>query len=217
MSGPATPRVRPAPDRRPGDHGGSSVTRGRAPRAFVALLRGVNVGTAKRLPMAGLRELLSGLGFTGVATLLNSGNAVFHAGRGTAAQHAAHIRTAIAHRFDFDVPVVVVPQADWAAIVAACPFETPAPEHSRLLVAFAQDGAALQELAAVAALAAPAERFAVGRHAAYLHCPGGILGSRAAEALLGRFGKTVTTRNWATVLKLQALLGAAGGEGPQPR
>ena len=48
---------------------------------FVALLRGVNVGGAKRVPMAELRTLLSGLGYTGVATLLNSGNAVFRADR----------------------------------------------------------------------------------------------------------------------------------------
>ena len=47
--------------------------------AFVALLRGVNVGKAKRVPMAELRDLLSSLGYTGVATLLNSGNAVFRA------------------------------------------------------------------------------------------------------------------------------------------
>lgn len=48
---------------------------------FVALLRGVNVGKAKRVPMAELRALLAGLGHTGVATLLNSGNAVFSAAK----------------------------------------------------------------------------------------------------------------------------------------
>ena len=46
---------------------------------FIALLRGVNVGKAKRVPMAEFRTLLAGLGYTGVATLLNSGNAVFRA------------------------------------------------------------------------------------------------------------------------------------------
>ena len=34
---------------------------------------------------------------------------------------------------------------------------------------------------------------------------GGILESRAGKALLGRAGQAVTTRNWATVYKLQAL------------
>ena len=45
--------------------------------AFLALLRGVNVGKAKRVPMAELRRVLEDLGCTNVATLLNSGNAVF--------------------------------------------------------------------------------------------------------------------------------------------
>ena len=44
---------------------------------YVALLRGVNVGKAKRVPMADLRIVLAGLACTGVATLLNSGNAAF--------------------------------------------------------------------------------------------------------------------------------------------
>ncbi len=44
---------------------------------YVALLRGVNVGKAKRVPMADLRAVLAGLDCTDVATLLNSGNAVF--------------------------------------------------------------------------------------------------------------------------------------------
>jgi len=46
---------------------------------FVVLLRGVNVGGAKRVPMAQFRALLSDLGYGGVGTLLNSGNAVFSA------------------------------------------------------------------------------------------------------------------------------------------
>lgn len=62
---------------------------------FVALLRGVNVGRAKRVPMAELRSLLGELGYTSVATLLNSGNAVFHAPKGTSAQHAADIAAAM--------------------------------------------------------------------------------------------------------------------------
>jgi uncharacterized protein (DUF1697 family) len=47
----------------------------------------------------------------------------------------------------------------------------------------------------------------LGSHAAYLLCPGGLLESKAATALLGKAGRTVTTRNWATVLKLRDLLG----------
>ncbi len=44
-----------------------------------ALLRGVNVGPAKRVAMADLRALVEGLGYTDVRTLLNSGNVVYTA------------------------------------------------------------------------------------------------------------------------------------------
>ena len=46
---------------------------------YIALWRGINVGKAKRLAMADLKALLAELGATDVATLLNSGNAVFDA------------------------------------------------------------------------------------------------------------------------------------------
>jgi hypothetical protein len=46
---------------------------------YIALLRGVNVGRAKRIAMADLRKLVEDLGHTGVRTLLNSGNIVFDA------------------------------------------------------------------------------------------------------------------------------------------
>ncbi len=176
---------------------------------FVALLRGINVGKAKRIPMAELRALLEELGYTDVATLLNSGNAVFRAAKGTPAIHAKQIAAAIASRMGFDVPVVVKSARELAAIVSENPLAEDATNHSQLLVVFAQGNAAFAGLSAVANLVQPPERFAIGDSAAYLDCAAGILESKAGEALLGKVGKSVTTRNWATVLKLQTLVDAA--------
>lgn len=175
---------------------------------FIALLRGVNVGKAKRVPMAEWRDLLGGLGYTRVATLLNSGNAVFHAAKGTPARHAADIAAAIAAQLKVEVPVIVKSARELAAIVSENPIKAAADEHPRLLAAFVQDPKALAGLAAVEALVVPPEQFAVGKSAAYLLCAIGILESKAGEALLGKAGKSATTRNWATVLKLQALANA---------
>ncbi len=60
---------------------------GAKPARFVALVRGINVGTAKRVAMADLRALVEALGYRNAATLLNSGNVVFEgpAGAGGAA------------------------------------------------------------------------------------------------------------------------------------
>lgn len=175
---------------------------------FVVLLRGVNVGKGNRVPMAGFRSMLEAMGHTGVKTLLNSGNAVFASPQRSEARHAAAIAAALREQLGVDTPVVVKSAGQLAAIVEGAPGPPPEEDHSRYLVVFASDPAGLQSLAPVLAMAKAPDRFEIGAHAAYLHCPGGLLDSPTAKALLGRPGRAVTTRNWATVLKLHALLGA---------
>jgi len=173
---------------------------------FVALLRGVNVGRAKRVPMADWRALLESLGHTNVRTVLNSGNAVFDGRAGDPAAHARRLRAALARVMQADLPVIVKTAAEMAAVEAGNPFADVATEASRLLVAFAPDAAALQSLAPIGALVRKPERFHLGAQAAYLWCPAGILEAAAAKSLLGRAGQALTTRNWATVVKLCALV-----------
>jgi uncharacterized protein (DUF1697 family) len=172
---------------------------------FVALLRGVNIGKAKRVQMEALRGLLAGLGYAGVKTLLNSGNAVFQAPGTSAPAHAKAVASAISDTLGVEVPVVVKSAKQLAAIVNENPFASVAADHSRLLVAFTQDEDSLSALDCIGSLVTPPEGFVVARHAAYLHCTSGILESKAGEALLGKLGRSATTRNWATTLKLHAL------------
>jgi uncharacterized protein (DUF1697 family) len=171
---------------------------------FVVLLRGVNVGKGNRVPMAEFRAALESLGHGSVRTLLNSGNAVFtSAGRNTS-RLADTIAAMVQERFGVVTPVIVKSATDFAAIVSDNPIMPPATDHARFLVAFAMDPEKLQALEGLHALLQPGERFAITGHAAYLHCTGGLLESKAAETVLGRAGRSVTTRNWATVLKLSA-------------
>ena len=88
---------------------------------FVALLRGVNVGKARRVPMVALRDTLTRLGYTGVATVLNSGNAVFRAAHGTPARHASDIAAAISDKLHIEVPVIVKSASEMAVIVSENP------------------------------------------------------------------------------------------------
>ena len=173
---------------------------------YVALLRGVNVGRANRVPMADLRGLLEQLGCTGVATLLNSGNAVFTSRERSSAVLADRIRAALAEQLAVDVPVIVKSEKDLAAVVAGNELAAVATDPSRLLVAFTREAKALEELATLSSLLKSPERLHVGGHAAYLWCANGILASKAGEAIVGRAGRSATTRNWATVLRIDALL-----------
>jgi uncharacterized protein (DUF1697 family) len=175
---------------------------------FVVLLRGVNVGKANRVPMAAFRELLEAQGFSEVRTLLNSGNAVFRSAGRSAAGHAKAIGAGLKESLGVGVLVVVKSSSEFLAAVAENPLVFPENHHSRFLVAFAQGEAATQRLSVLLPMLAPPERCHIGGHAAYLHCAGGILKSKAGSSLLGKLGREVTTRNWATVLKLKALLGS---------
>jgi uncharacterized protein (DUF1697 family) len=174
---------------------------------FVALLRGVNVGRGRRVPMEALRTLLAGLGYADVRTLLNSGNAVFRAPRASTTALASAVSAAIARTLAVEVPVIVKSALQLDAVVADNPFAGIGADPARLFVAFAPTPQALAALDGIRGLLTPHEGFAIGRGAAYLHCPAGILQSKAGEALLGRAGRAVTTRNWATTLKLHALAG----------
>lgn len=174
---------------------------------FVVLLRGVNVGKGSKVPMAGLRAALEELGHTGVQTVLNSGNAVFSSGCRSPARLATDIASALQARFGVITPVIVKSAAEFAAIVTNNPIAPPESENSRFLVAFAMDRAKLQELAVLRLMLQPGERLAVTEHAAYLHCASGLLQSKAGGAILGKSGRSITTRNWGTTLKLASLLG----------
>ena len=180
---------------------------GRTVSRFVVLLRGVNVGKSHRVPMAEFRTALEELGHGSVRTLLNSGNAVFSSTESSTSTLAASIANVVEARFGVFTPVIVKSAAELDAIVRNNPFPPPEAAHSHFLVAFAMGQSGLQELACLSSLVQPDEHFSVTEHAAYLHCPGGLLESKVGKAIVGRAGRSVTTRNWATVLKLSALLG----------
>jgi uncharacterized protein (DUF1697 family) len=175
---------------------------------MVALLRGINVGKAKRVAMADLKALVADLGYDDVVTILNSGNVVF-TGSGTKAAAAAAIAKGLEERLQVTASVMVVAAKDLAAAVAENPLGAVATDPSRLLVAFCAQRSDLARFAPLAAEDWRPEALAIGAHAAYLWCAGGIHESPLAAAVGRALGDRVTARNWTTVLKLQALLNPA--------
>ena len=177
-------------------------------KRHIALLRGINVGKAKRVAMADLRALMEGLGHANVRTLLNSGNAVFDAASGTPATLAKTLRAAILETCGVDCEVIVKTAADLAGAIAEQPLRHHANDDARLLVMFTQDAATLAELKALEAGDWAPEAFAVGRHAAWLWCADGIIESKVSKAVGKLLKERGTARNWATVGKLQAMVDA---------
>lgn len=173
---------------------------------FVALLRGINVGKAKRVAMADLRALLESLGYGDVRTLLNSGNAIFDAPVEPPGKHAQRIQAAVAGELRVDALVIVKSDREMAAVVAGNKLVGIAADPSRLLVGLTNDPKALAALESFARAEWGTDEVHLGKHAVYVWCANGILESKAGVALLKGLGSSGTTRNWSTVEKLHALL-----------
>ncbi|MGW6129142.1 DUF1697 domain-containing protein [Cellulomonas sp. NPDC055163] len=175
--------------------------------AVVALLRGVNVGGHRKVPMARLRAVAEGLGHEQVKTHLNSGNVVLVAPDDAAPERiAGDLAAGLREDLGFDVDVVVRTRAELDAAVAANPFPDAAAEDpGRVLVMFF--AADLDPDPAFDAAALGNERVVWAGREAYVHYPDGLGRSRLAPDVLTRAARQAGTgRNWRTVLALQGLL-----------
>jgi uncharacterized protein (DUF1697 family) len=170
----------------------------------IALIRGINVGRGKRISMTDLRGLIGGLGSTHVRTLLNSGNVLFRSKRPNVAKLAASIEAAISLKCGFSAAVAVITAEHLERIIGENPLLKLATDHSRHLVAFVQHPKFLDPLRLMLTETWTPDSLSIGSRAAYLWCAAGILESELNLAFARKAGATITTRNWATVLKLQA-------------
>lgn len=175
-----------------------------------ALIRGINVGRAKRVAMADLKSMIEDFGYTDVRTLLNSGNVVFTAVKDTPVEAAARIEKALLLRLDLEARVVVLTAAEVGKLIAENTLLEVADDPSRLIVAVPLHAGDLKKLEPLLAEDWDDDAIALGKRAAFLWCAGGILESRLLKSVGRALKDAVTTRNWATMLKLHELLAAKG-------
>jgi uncharacterized protein (DUF1697 family) len=175
---------------------------------WVGLLRAVNLGSHGKIAMADLRQLLSGLGFEDVRTIVQTGNAIFEAAR-KAEEIETEIEAALAEKLGLKTPVIVRTASQWRALVKANPYPEAAREDPAHLLLMALKGppkpGGLDDLRAAIKGRETAE---VNGREAYLTYPDGIGTSKLTSAVIERkLGATGTARNWNTVLKIGAALG----------
>ncbi|WLQ39840.1 DUF1697 domain-containing protein [Streptomyces laculatispora] len=177
---------------------------------YAALLRGINVSGHRKVPMAELRTLLTGLGHGDVRTYLQSGNAVFSSESGDEDALTAELERAIEEQFGFKVECLVRDAAYLAAVAGACPFPAAEVQGRQLHVTYFDQPVDAAHFASLEAAAYLPEEFRLGDRALYLHVPDALGGSRLAAALarlaVGK-GLVATSRNWNTVTRLVEMTG----------
>ena len=176
--------------------------------AYVALLRGINVGGKNMLPMKDLAAIFSKARCTAVETYIQSGNVVFCADPKVAAGIPAVITKAITARSKMSIPVVVRSAAELRRVVKNNSFVQRGMDVDKLHVAFLAGAPTAAAVAALDAKRSPPDEFVVRGAEIYLHCPNGYGRTKLSNAYFDSKLDTVSTvRNWRTVLKLLELSG----------
>jgi uncharacterized protein (DUF1697 family) len=167
-----------------------------------ALLRGINIGSNKRISMAALRSIVESLGHTDVETYLQSGNVVFTP-KGTGDQ-AARLSKAIAAETGHDVAVLLRTGRELAKVVEANPYRVSDP--TKLVVAFLGEELELGQLGLGDLEPYLPDELTVHGRELYISVPNGQARSKLMEALVKRrLPTTLTVRNWRTVEALAKL------------
>ena len=186
----------------------------RREQRLALLLRGINVG-GRKLPMADLRALLTGLGHTDVKTILASGQAIVTSDRDPA-EVAAELEERLAADAGLRTEVMVRTGAEMAEIVAASPYPGADGDGARHAVMFYRGTVTAKQLERLdPAKYAPDEFVARGREI-YLRLPNGFADSKLSLDVL-KLKNPATGRNWNTVRKLEALTAPGAGEEAQRR
>jgi uncharacterized protein (DUF1697 family) len=167
---------------------------------LVALLRGINLGAKRRVPMADLRALMGELNYEDVRTVLQSGNIVF---TGAKAKSQAKLEAALIDRYGFEVDVVLRTMDELRAVADHDPFKDEAGDLKRYFVVFLPGKPTPAKLAELEGENWTPDQFHAHGSELYAWCPDGMQGSKLMKAL-GKPGiaETATFRNMATVRKL---------------
>lgn len=180
------------------------MARSTSVRTHAAFLRAVNLGATNQVAMPRLRQLAVGLGYTDVATYINSGNLVFGAA-GPAARLEREVAQAIQAEFGHRIEVCVRTGDQLDRLVAACPW--PDADPSQLTVAFLTGPAPAGAEQRLAEVAAPDEPFRFVGPDVYVWYGRGLGRSKLAAAFSALLGVSATTRTFRTVAKVAELMG----------
>lgn len=101
---------------------------------YITLLKGINVGGHKKLPMADLRELLTKSGFENVQTYIQSGNVILQSSEKNPQKIEETISNSILDHFGFDVSVLVITREQLYRIFNASPFSEEKKQASHFMM-----------------------------------------------------------------------------------
>ncbi|TIO10424.1 DUF1697 domain-containing protein [Mesorhizobium sp.] len=179
-------------------------------KTFIALFSGINVGGNRIVRMAELRAFFEQLGFTDVATYVQSGNVVFRSTKGGAATLTKQLEAAFERKWGFHSRIMVRDLGWFERLVAQNPYPEVAGEPTKLHAFALERAPTADEIARLAEKCTGPERFKIKDDVLYLHAPEGLGKSVFANLIPRTLKVPGTARNWRTVLALLEMAGRGG-------
>ncbi|SRR5579884_1389074 len=174
---------------------------------FVALLRGINVSGRKMIRMADLLKSFEAIGLDAARHYLQSGNIVFRSRRADVKKLASVIQARIAEDFGHNIDVLVLSAEEVDRIAASNPLFPRLGNNETLFHAtFFFQPVSQDDFQKIKLPAQPGEQAVLIGRVLFLYCPHGYGRTKLNNAFFEKaLGVPATTRNWRTVLALQAL------------
>ncbi|MBI5215472.1 MAG: DUF1697 domain-containing protein [Ignavibacteriae bacterium] len=168
------------------------------------MLRGINVGGQKKVPMNELKALYEELKFKNVTTYIQSGNVVFSSDGSDSNILSKKIEEKIFKHFGFEVPVIIRTLKEMQSVIKNNPFlKEKNIDTERMYVTFLAETPAKDSLQKIQAYQFPPERYIINGKEVYLHCPNGFGNAKTNNNFFeNKLKLTATTRNWKTVNEL---------------
>jgi uncharacterized protein (DUF1697 family) len=174
---------------------------------YIALLRGINIGSKNRIKMADLRTIFESMGYENVKTYLQSGNVIFDADSDNETKIADRIEKKINKTFGFSVNIIIRTESELKDIVNNNPFiEENRTEIDKFHVTFLKEKPDKETVLNLDLNNNENEKFEVIGREVYLHLPNGYSRTKLTNNTFEKKLKTIaTTRNWKTATKLLEL------------
>ncbi|MES2140127.1 MAG: DUF1697 domain-containing protein [Bacteroidota bacterium] len=175
-------------------------------KIFLSILRGINVGGHKKIPMAELKKMYEELHFENITTYIQSGNVIFK--NKNSKDLSKQIEQKIFEKYNFDVPVIIRTPDEMQSIIEGNQFlKQKDIDLSKLHVVFLADKPAKENIENLKKYNYEPDQFCISGKEVYLYCPNGYGNSKLTNIFFeNKLKVTATTRNWNTTNELFKIL-----------
>lgn len=177
---------------------------------YLALLRGINVGGNNIIKMTDLKSAFEKMGFTDVATYIQSGNVLFKSSNKNPDALTHTIETTLTRQSGYELKIILVPHIELAKIIESAPSKFGSDkERYRYDILFLKPPLTAEEALKEISIKEGVDEVHAGKGVLYFR----RLISKAVQSRLSRLVmmpvyKNMTIRNWNTTTKLCAMMDA---------